>query len=193
MALLLLGDLRGDFVSTFFSFVVCFRAFTPLAALRIFSLAFSDGRFEVDEVGWEARGFDGDLVVALEDVLGRIAAFTFVLADLTFGSLTVDRGFDSLAFACALGAGSLPLVTVFLDALDCTVTVVLFAEVFDLETDARALDTAFLTPFAMEFGARSLRFLFRCDEDLSSAVPLLRFVPVTFLVVVDFFVIELFF
>jgi hypothetical protein len=98
--LLLVGFLQGDFVPAVFPFVACFRAFAPLAALSIFSLAFADGRLNVEEDAGETFGFDGDFPAILGDFfLGRIAAFTFVLAVLTLGSLTLLLGLVSLAFA----------------------------------------------------------------------------------------------
>lgn len=196
LTLLLVGVLRGDFAPAGFPFVGCFRALAPLAALSIFSLAFADGRLNVEEDGGEAFGFDGDFPVVLGAFfLGRMAAFTFVLADLTLGSLTLLLGLVSLAFAFAwlLDLEPSTFLIVVLEILVCTFTVLFFLEFADLEIVARAFDTTFLTCFAMDFGARTFRFLLSCDEELSSTVPLLRFVPITFLVVVAFFVDEVFF
>lgn len=98
--LLLVGFLQGDFAPAVFPFVVCFRAFAPLATLSIFSFAFADGRLNVEEDAGETFGFDGDFPVILDDFfLGRIAALTFVLAVLTLGSLTLLLGLASLPFA----------------------------------------------------------------------------------------------
>jgi hypothetical protein len=193
--LLLVGVLRGDFAPSGFPFVACFRALAPLAALSIFSLAFADGRLNVEEDRGEALGFDGVFPVVLGAFfLGRMAAFTFVLADLTLGSLTLLLGLVSLAFAFAwlLDLELSTFLIVVLEIFVCTFTALFFPELADLEIVARALDTTFLTCFAMDFGARTFRFLLSRDEELSSTVPLLRFVPITFLVVV-FFVVEEFF
>jgi hypothetical protein len=84
-------------------------------------------------------------------------------------------------------------LTDVLETLVCIFTVLFFPEFADLEIVARALDTTFLTCFAMDFGARTFRFLLSRDEELSSTVPLLRLVPMTFLVVVVFFEVDVFF
>lgn len=194
LMLLLVGSLQGDFVLAVFPFVACFRAFAPLAALSIFSFAFPDGRLNGEEDAGETFGFDGDFPIILSDFfLGRTAAFTFVLAVLTLGSLTLLLGLVSLAFAWLLDLELSGFLTVVLETLVCTFTVLFFPEFADFEIVARALDTTFLTCFAMDLGARIFRFLLSRDEELSSTVPLLRLVPMTFLVVVVFFEVDVFF
>jgi hypothetical protein len=84
-------------------------------------------------------------------------------------------------------------LAVVLETSVCTFPVLFFLEFADLEIVAGTLDTTFLTCFAMDFGARTFRFLLSRDEELSSTVPLLRLVPVTFLAVVHFFEADVFF
>jgi hypothetical protein len=193
LTLLLVGVLRGDFAPAVTPFVACFRALAPLAALSIFSLAFVDGRLNVEDDAGETFGFDGEFPVVWGDFfLGRIAVFTFVLAVLTLGSLTLLLGLVSLAFAWLLDLEPSGFLIVVLETLLCTFIVLVFLELADLEIAARAFDTTFLTCFVMDFGARTFRFLLSRDEELSSTVRLLRFVPMT-LVVVVFFEVEEFF
>lgn len=117
-----------------------------------------------------------------------------LLAFLTEGAREVAFEFNRYTVALAFGFATVfaPVLVVFIFglSLDLALFAATFLTVFFVvvllacvvarplpETEVRALETAFLTPALIDFGVRSLRFLFRRDVDSSSTLSSLRLVP----------------
>lgn len=120
------------------------------------------------------------LFVGADPAFVEVVALTVVLTlafDFTLGNFT---SFDlALVFADAFAFLTFVVFLIVSLVIFCFVVGAFFRAVADLETEARAFETALLTPDLTTF-----RFLFRREVDSSISLPIFRFAVVF---VTDFF------
>lgn len=178
--------LISSFASVFF--VARFRP-DPFAAARILALVSADGRLSVDAALVLEAWVFAEPDAALDLVVVRTVVLTLAF-DATLGNFTlrlvlvavfVVAAVAVLAFAVAFVVFFVAVVALVFRFLAGS-----FFVVVDFETEARDLETAFLTPVWTV-----LRFLFNRDADSSMTLSIFRFVVVLaavfFVVALSFF------
>jgi len=133
-------------------------------------LVSADGRLSVDA----ALVLDGWAFAAgLALVVVQTVVLTLALV-VTLGNFTLRLVLGAVFVAVAIAVAALDLVVAFVVLLVVYfVAGSVFFVVVDRETEARDLETAFLTPVLTVF-----RFLFSRDADSSMTLPIFRFVVV---------------